>query len=51
MRRQEGDGRAEVLGRLPNFAGKEVDLPAERGTTGLIRSAAGRLPSASRNLY
>ncbi len=34
VRRQDGDGRAEVLGRLLDFAGQELDLPAERGEPG-----------------
>uniref|UniRef100_UPI003C7B1421 hypothetical protein n=1 Tax=unclassified Streptomyces TaxID=2593676 RepID=UPI003C7B1421 len=31
MRRQDGHGRAEVLGCLVHFTGEEVELPAERG--------------------
>jgi hypothetical protein len=34
VRRQDGDGRAEVLGRLLDFAGEELDLPAQRREAG-----------------
>ncbi len=34
MRRQDGDGRTEVLGCLFDFAGEELDLPAQRGEAG-----------------
>ncbi|MFC9128191.1 hypothetical protein ACFT4A_15235 [Streptomyces sp. NPDC057099] len=34
MRGQDGHGRAEVLGRLFDFAGQELCLPAQRGEAG-----------------
>lgn len=30
VRGQDGDGRAEVFGRLFDFTGEELDLPAQR---------------------